>query len=322
MYICKKFIMKNIFTLIGVSIFSISTIFAQNFGVSLENTIWNGDMIRYIYSPKVENTYAKNSVILGLNYHYNLAEKLDMIGSAGYGIGFEVIPLKANLKYKISDKISANMGMGIYFISDSIYSHNSKGELVEGTEARTEASLNEFGINFGMSYKLTSNIALTGNYNILKNGDYDFNGISFGLSYDFGSQPKIKEFEELKQAFVEQPANTNDINIIEEKNKENKELSNKLKQAKSEISTKNTEVNRLSSTLDSKNNELEIAKLELKNYSERSIELEMKQYLGVKLPVFNTYSFSSAFRTAANKYGSSRDQKFWWNKNVYTTERK
>ena len=314
--------MKNIFTLIAISMFSISTIFAQNFGISLENTIWSGDMVRYIYPEKVKNNTSTNSVILGLNYNYNLSENFSLVASTGYAFGFKITPLEASFNYKISDKISANMGMGIYIISDSIYSHNSVGELVEGTEARTEASLNEFGINFGMSYKLTSNIALTGNYNILKNGDHDFNGISFGLSYDFGSQPKIKEFEELKQAFLEQPANTNDINIIEEKNKENKELSNKLKQAKSEISTKNTEVNRLSSTLDSKNNELEITKLELKNYSERSIELEMKQYLGVKLPVFNTYSFSSAFRTAVNKYGSSRDQKFWWNNNVYTTERK
>ena len=211
------------------------------------------------------------------------------------------------------------MGMGIYFISDSIYSHNSKGELVEGTEARTEASLNEFGINFGMSYKLTSNIALTGNYNILKNGDYDFNGISFGLSYTFGYEPKIKEFEEIKQASLEQPVNTNDIIIVEEKNKE---LLEQLKQTKLEISTKNIEVNRLSTTLDSKDKELKTAQLELKNNSERSIKLEMKEYLGDELPVFNTYSFSSAFRVAAEKYGSSKDPKFWWNNNVYSTERK
>jgi hypothetical protein len=311
--------MKNTFTFIAVSIFSLSTIFAQNFGVSLENTIWNGDMIRYIYPEKTKNTYGNNSVILGLNYNYNLSENLDVVASAGYAFGFEITPLTANLNYKISDNISANIGMGIYMISDSIYSHNSLGQLVEGTEERKEASTNEFGINFGMSYKLTSNIALTGNYNMLKNGYSDFNGISFGLSYTFGNQTKHKgNKEEIKQAFVEQPINTNNINIIEE----NKELLKELKQAKSEISTKNTEINRLSSTLDSKNNELETAKLELKNYSERSIELEMKQYLGVKLPVINTNSFSSAFRIAADKYGSSRDQKFWWNKNVYTTERK
>jgi len=311
--------MKNTFTFIAISIFSMTTIFAQNFGISLKNTIWSGDMVRYIYPEGIENTNSTNSVILGLNYNYTLSENLDVVAAAGYAFGFEITPLTANLNYKISDKISANIGMGIYIISDSVYSHNSKGVLNEDTEIFEDASLNEFGINFGMSYKLTSTIALTGNYNMIKNGDYDFNGISFGLSYAFGDQPKIKEFEEIKQASLEQPVNTNDINIIDE---ENKELSKKLKQAKSEISTKTIEVNRLSSTLNSKDKELKTAQLELKNHTERSIELEMKEYLGDELPVFNTYSFSSAFRVAVNKYGSSRDQKFWWNKNVYTTERK
>ena len=311
--------MKNIFTFIAISIFSMSTTFAQNFGISLDNTIWSGDMVRYIYSPKVENYTSTNSVILGLNYNYNLSENLDLGASAGYAFGFEIIPLKANFNYKISDKISANMGMGIYIISDSVYRHNSIGLLDEDTEILKDPSLNEFGINFGMSYELNSSIDLTANFNFVKSGDYDFNGISFGLSYAFGDQPKIKEFEEIKQASLEQPVNTNDINIIDE---ENKELSKKLKQAKSEISTKTIEFNRLSSTLNSKDKELKTAQLELKNHTERSIELEMKEYLGDELPVFNTYSFSSAFRVAVNKYGSSRDQKFWWNKNVYTTERK
>jgi opacity protein-like surface antigen len=315
--------MKNTFTFIAVSIFSISTIFAQNFGVSLDYALWNGKMIDGIYAGSgydcCNNPTSTNSVILGVNYSLNLSEKLDLVGSAGYGFGFKVIPLKADFNYGITNKISANLGIGMYMISDSVYNINAKGQLVEGTEERKEASTNEFGVNFGLSYQVTPSIALTGNYNVLKNGDYDFNGISFGLSYTFGNQTKHKgNKEEIKQAFVEQPINTNDINIIEE----NKELLKELKQAKSEISTKNTEINRLSSTLDSKNNELETAKLELKNYSERSIELEMKQYLGVKLPVFNTYSFSSAFRIAGDKYGYSRDQKFWWNKNVYTTERK
>ena len=310
--------MKNIFTLIAISMFSISTIFAQNFGVSLENTIWNGDMIRYIHPENIKNTYGNNSVILGLNYSYTLSESLDVVGSTGYAFGFKVIPFKANFNYKISEKISTNMGMGIYMISDSIYTYNSKGVLNEDTKIREESSLNEFGINFGMSYELTSNIALTGNYNMLRNDDYDFNGLSFGLSYTFGYEPKIKEFEEIKQASLEQPVNTNDIIIVEEKNKE---LLEQLKQTKLEISTKNIEVNRLSTTIDSKDKELKIAQLELKNNSERSIKLEMKEYLGDELPVFNT-SFSSAFRVAAEKYGSSKDPKFWWNNNVYSTERK
>ena len=96
--------MKNIFTIIAISILSMSTMFSQNFGISLDNTIWSGDMVRYIYSPKVENNTSTNSVILGLNYNYTLSENLDVVASAGYAFGFEIIPLKANFNYQISDK--------------------------------------------------------------------------------------------------------------------------------------------------------------------------------------------------------------------------
>jgi len=169
---------KKIFIIILISTYGIPTIVAQNFGISLQNTIWKGSLLNDISSDK-----KNNSIILSLNYCYNLSEKLDVVGSAGYAFGFEIIPLKVNFNCKISNKISANLGMGMYMISDSIYIANSKGQLVEGTEARTEPSKSESGINFGMSYKLTSTIALTGNYNILKNGNTDFNGISFGLTF-------------------------------------------------------------------------------------------------------------------------------------------
>ena len=49
--------------------------------------------------------------------------------------------------------------------------------------------------------------------------------------------------------------------------------------------------------------------------------LETKEYLGVLLPVFDMNSFSSAFNMAVSQYGSSKEQRFWWNGNVYTTER-
>ena len=50
-------------------------------------------------------------------------------------------------------------------------------------------------------------------------------------------------------------------------------------------------------------------------------EPEMKEYLGIMLPVFNTNTFNTAFQIAVNKYGSSKEQKFWWKENVYTTEK-
>ena len=51
-------------------------------------------------------------------------------------------------------------------------------------------------------------------------------------------------------------------------------------------------------------------------------ELEMKEYLGVLLPVIDMHSFGSAFDMAVAQYGSSKKQKFWWKGKVYTTEKK
>jgi hypothetical protein len=313
--------------LIIFTLFGSTSVFSQNFGVSLENTMWTGDMIRYIYDDGVnvgENTNTKNSIILGLDYTQNITDNLDMVSSVGYGLGFKIIPLKANLHYTISNKISANIGMGIYMVSDTMYDHNSVGKLEDNE--RADPSTNEFGMNFGMSYNLNSNIALTGNYNMLKNGDYDFQGISFGLSYNFGVKKENhsnKSVEIPNESKHKQPTIIDNSSAIYEKHeKEQKELLEKLKQANSEISTQSIAVNKLSSTLDSKEKELKLAQDQLKITEKNSITLEVKQYHGEQWPVFNTYSFSSAFRIAANKYGSSEEQKFWWNGNVFTTEKK
>ena len=98
-------------------------------------------------------------------------------------MGFGVVPMKADLNYGIANKLSANLGLGIYIIDDETYDANAIG--VDGEEA----SANEFGVNLGLSYQVTSAISLGFNYNMIKmNGDYDFNGMQFGLSYAFGGQ--------------------------------------------------------------------------------------------------------------------------------------
>ena len=48
--------------------------------------------------------------------------------------------------------------------------------------------------------------------------------------------------------------------------------------------------------------------------------LEMKEYMGTEIPVFDMHSFGSAFDMAVEQYGSSNNQLFWWKGNVYTTE--
>ena len=157
----------------------------QGFGASLDYAMWNGAMI--------ENSESTGSLVLGANYTYNVSEKIAVVGSAGYGIGFGIIPLKADLNYGITDKISANLGMGIYMISDSTYDANAVGVVEEGSDVEVEGSTNEFGINLGLSYQVTSAISLGFNYNMIKSGDYGFNGMQFGLSYAFGGKSSDKE---------------------------------------------------------------------------------------------------------------------------------
>jgi len=155
-----------------VAILGTTAMFGQGFGASLDYAMWNGSMI--------ENSESTGSVIIGANYTHNLSEKMDLVGSVGYGIGFGVVPLKADLNYGITNKLSANLGMGLYMISDETYEGLLKG--VDGEDY----SLNEFGINLGLSYQVTSAISLGFNYNMIKSGDFDFNGMQFGLSYAFG----------------------------------------------------------------------------------------------------------------------------------------
>ena len=51
-------------------------------------------------------------------------------------------------------------------------------------------------------------------------------------------------------------------------------------------------------------------------------ELKTKEYLGSMLPVFDIHSFGSAFDMAVDQYGSSKEQRFWWRGDVYTTEKR
>jgi len=173
--------MKKIYSLMVVVILGTTSMFGQGLGASLDYAIWNGTMI--------EDSETKGSTILAVNYTHNLSEKMDLVGSVGYGIGFGVVPMIADLNYGITNKLSANLGMGLYMIDNETYDANAIG--VDGEEA----SVNEFGVNLGLSYQVTSAISLGFNYNMIKSGDYDFNGMQFGLSYDFGgkSTDKVKK---------------------------------------------------------------------------------------------------------------------------------
>ena len=178
----NKYLMKKFYTLLLVSVLGTSTMFAQGFGASLDYAMWNGAMI--------ENSETTGSTIISVNYTQNLSKKMDLVGSVGYGIGFGVLPIKTDLNYGITNKLSANLGMGIYIISDDTYKANANGV---GNEA---PKFNEFGTNLGLSYQLTSALSLGFNYNMLKNdveeGSADFNAMQFGLAYSFSGKSKAK----------------------------------------------------------------------------------------------------------------------------------
>ena len=168
-----------------VAILGTTTMFGQGLGASLDYAMWSGTMI--------ENSETTGSTIIAVNYTHNLSEKMNLVGSVGYGMGFGVVPMKADLNYGITNKLSANLGMGLYMISDSTYDANAIGVAEQGSTDAIEGSANEFGINLGLSYQVTSAISLGFNYNMIKSGDYDFNGMQFGLSYAFGGKSTDKE---------------------------------------------------------------------------------------------------------------------------------
>ena len=177
--------MKKIYSLMLVALLGTSTMFGQGFGAGLDYAMFSGTMI--------ENSDVTGSTILSVNYTHNLSEKMDLVGSLGYGMGFGILPMKADLNYGITNKISANLGMGIYMISDSTYDANAVGVADEESTEVIEGSTNEFGINLGLSYQLTSALSLGFNYNMIKSGDFDFNGMQFGLAYSFGGKSSDKE---------------------------------------------------------------------------------------------------------------------------------
>jgi len=177
--------MKKFYILVVVAILGTTTMFGQALSASLDYAIWNGAMI--------ENSEATGSTIFAVNYTHNLNEKMDLVGSVGYGMGFGILPMKADLNYGITNKLSANLGMGLYMISDSTYDANALGVAEEGSTDVIEGSTNEFGMNLGLSYQLTSALSLGFNYNMIKSGDFDFNGMQFGLAYSFGGSSSGKE---------------------------------------------------------------------------------------------------------------------------------
>ena len=198
--------MKKNITLLALVI-SILTVSAQDFSIGFDYSMWNGSLItndvdnptsftsinsdddadttRYEASPA--------SAILSVNCLYPINDKVNLIGSVGYGMLYSVVPLKADIQYSFTDDISANVGMGLWMINDKSY--EPIGMIEEGMTSEEKdavtGSRNEFGLNFGLSYSITDNIDMRFNYNMIEADK--LNGMSIGLSYALGSAASSDE---------------------------------------------------------------------------------------------------------------------------------
>jgi len=194
--------MKKIYSLMVVAILGTTTMFGQGFGVGLDYMMLSGTMVKDTAGNAVEyladandteaTAVSSSSAVLSLNYTHNLSEKMDLVGSVGYGMGFGIVPLKASLSYGFSPSISANLGMGLYMITDDSYvptgyadGANADGYLAADPGAT--GSTNEFGMNLGLKYHM-NNIGIGLGYEMIKDSDHSsLNAFTIGLSYAFGS---------------------------------------------------------------------------------------------------------------------------------------
>jgi len=185
-----------------VAILGTTTMFGQGFGVGLDYMMLSGTMVKDTAGNAVEyladandteaTAVSSSSAVLSLNYTHNLSEKMDLVGSVGYGMGFGIVPLKASLSYGFSPSISANLGMGLYMITDDSYvptgyadGANADGYLAADPGAT--GSTNEFGMNLGLKYHM-NNIGIGLAYEMIKDSDHSsLNAFTIGLSYAFGS---------------------------------------------------------------------------------------------------------------------------------------
>jgi putative Mn2+ efflux pump MntP len=182
--------MKKTITLL-FAIFLALGISAQNFGVGLDFMMLSGTMIEDAEGNAVTTLDAdgetveasSSSAVLNVSYTHPLADKLDMVGSVGYGMMFGLVPMKLGVSYGIASNISANLGMGMYAIKDKSY--RPAGEEGEGYDP---ANKKEFGINLGVKYQMDA-IGIGLGYDMIKGGDdiTTLNAFTIGLSYSFGA---------------------------------------------------------------------------------------------------------------------------------------
>ena len=191
--------MKKTITLLCAGLLTLG-LSAQNFGVGLDYMMLSGTMVKdadgdaVSYMPEGETTASEvssSSAVLNVNYTYPINDDMSVIGSVGYGMGFGLVPMKASLSYGISSSISANLGMGMYMITDDGYNPTASPE---GSADSWKGSSNELGMSLGLKYHMDA-IGIGLGYEMIKGGDHSsLNAFTIGLSYAFGgSTTKAKK---------------------------------------------------------------------------------------------------------------------------------
>jgi opacity protein-like surface antigen len=161
--------MKKTITLLFAGLLTLG-ISAQNFGLGVDYMMLSGTMVEesdhhdHDHDHGDEDELSTSSAVLNLSYSYSINDDMSVIGSVGYGMGFGLIPMKAKFNYGITDKIHANVGIGMYMITDESYDPK---EVTIG-EDEWKGSTNEFGMSMGVSYAVMNNIGVSLGYEMIK----------------------------------------------------------------------------------------------------------------------------------------------------------
>ena len=189
--------MKKTITFLFAGFFTLG-LSAQNFGVGLDYMMLSGTMVKDDAGDPVkygtndpQDEVSSSSIVLNVNYTYPINEDISIVGSAGYGMGFGLIPLKASISYGISSKISANLGIGMYMITNDSYvptgvEDGKYPDDYDSNDPGATGSTNELGMSLGIKYHMNA-IGIGIGYEMIKGGDHSsLNAFTIGLSYGFG----------------------------------------------------------------------------------------------------------------------------------------
>ena len=122
-----------------------------------------------------------SSFVIKIKKDINLSNNFNLNGSVGYSLGFEYIPIELGFSYMLINNLSANIGCGLYSITDDRW-------VTLGLDGE-EPSDNDFGLYFGIDYMLNDNIGLQITYNSIESPEdieansMSLTSLSFGLSY-------------------------------------------------------------------------------------------------------------------------------------------